>query len=232
MSVYDPGCPSQPNDSRMLAAAVAVQRRVFPSLKTSEWLGQFQVWTIWDSLHVQRVQARFSNHCEDIVFFQKELSAGIKTNAMISEPRLNLLGFFGDKRHCFVPRCPLQLTVSPYEWPFEPVWVSNWSPSGFTCQTEVLYSGYVVVVYPFNPFGPNRPLLTRSVVRPLTPTIFPSFTPMSIPHPLLCWQIAFSVLQLTGKQSCKYLHKTQALCTHLSGVSTVCTSHLVGHSCW
>src|SRR5437867_1925916 len=39
--------------------------------------------------------------------------------------------------------------------------------------------------HPCNPFGPNLPLLTLSLALPLTPTTFPSLTPMSSPHPLL-----------------------------------------------
>jgi len=39
--------------------------------------------------------------------------------------------------------------------------------------------------HPYRPFGPSRPRLTRSEARPRTPTITPSLTAMSSPHPLL-----------------------------------------------
>lgn len=39
--------------------------------------------------------------------------------------------------------------------------------------------------YVYRPFGPNLPLLTLSETLPLTPTILPCLTPMSIPQPLL-----------------------------------------------
>jgi hypothetical protein len=39
--------------------------------------------------------------------------------------------------------------------------------------------------YPVRPFGPSRPLFTRSVALPLTPTTLPFLTPISSPHPLL-----------------------------------------------
>lgn len=47
------------------------------------------------------------------------------------------------------------------------------------------FSSYQPNTYPFMPFGPSRPLLTRSVARPLTPTTLPALTPMSRPQPLL-----------------------------------------------
>src|SRR3954447_16586082 len=38
---------------------------------------------------------------------------------------------------------------------------------------------------PYRPFGPSRPWFTTSVGLPRTPTITPSFTAISQPHPLL-----------------------------------------------
>jgi hypothetical protein len=41
------------------------------------------------------------------------------------------------------------------------------------------------MTHPCKPFGPSRPLFTRSETRPRTPVTLPSLTPISIPHPLL-----------------------------------------------
>lgn len=85
------------------------------------------------------------------------------------------------------------------------------------------------VWYPLSPFGPRRPLFTRSETRPRTPTTRPSFTPMSRPQPLLNHSVRCAMPSVHGKSS--DLHSTHALCTHFSGSSVTLLSHLTGHSC-
>jgi hypothetical protein len=45
-------------------------------------------------------------------------------------------------------------------------------------------SGLSLAIHPCNPFGPKRPLFTRSIARPRIPTMRPSLTPMSRAHPV------------------------------------------------
>lgn len=88
------------------------------------------------------------------------------------------------------------------------------------------------MTYPLSPFGPRRPLLTRSVARPLTPTTLPSLTPMSRPQPLLHTGQMLDRSLCTQPQGVSTdLHSTHALCTHLSGSASHALSTLVGHSC-
>lgn len=94
-------------------------------------------------------------------------------------------------------------------------------------------AGHGPYAYPCSPFGPRRPLFTRSFALPLAPTTLPSLTPMSSPQPLLhaCKPVLYDGtvgLMLSGVT---YLHSTQALWTHFSGSSSHAESTLVGHSC-
>ncbi len=84
---------------------------------------------------------------------------------------------------------------------------------------------------PCMPFGPSRPLLTRSWIRPRTPTTLPSLTPMSIPQPLLSFHRISHRAYCTLEFPCRpYLHKTQALWTQRSGSSMHNSSTLLGQS--
>src|ERR1051325_2993524 len=49
---------------------------------------------------------------------------------------------------------------------------------------RVSRAALLLACQPCSPLGPSRPLLTRSVLSPRTPTIFPPLTPTSSPHPL------------------------------------------------
>jgi len=81
-------------------------------------------------------------------------------------------------------------------WPFRRI-------SGLVSLSLLLFASQ-----PCSPFGPSLPWLTLSAARPLTPTIFPSFTPISRAQPL--------------EQS------IQADCTHSSGSSPNFVSTLTG----
>ena len=67
----------------MLAAAVAVHKRVLPSLlKVSAFQGTIAL-PARGVVHVQRIETCLAYHSKDVVFFQKQLPRGVKANAMI-----------------------------------------------------------------------------------------------------------------------------------------------------
>lgn len=125
MSVYDPGWPSEPKDSLIEAAAVAVHRRVFPSLECQ----RHQAWRWSDVLHVKSVKTSFANKGQNVVLFKKQLATGVKRNTVCGEMLEKLFGLLDNKTHGFIPRCLFEFPIASNQGVCETVFAVDSFPT-------------------------------------------------------------------------------------------------------
>ena len=118
------------------------------------------------AVHVWRADPAVAHDGEGVVLFEEELAGVVEADGSAGVLFLDLFD-------CAATTRPI---ASSQE-------AGCMSPSRLMSGV-VKRSALLLDSQPCRPFGPSRPLFTRSTARPRTPTILPSLTPISSAHPL------------------------------------------------